>query len=226
MGDKTLLINQKDNIAITLTELDAGEFVEIDSQKIKVLSDIPLGHKIALKDINKGEQVIRYGYPIGNAKEDIKKGEWVHTHNLKTGLQGKLDYNYQPQLKNLECSGKIPEFLGYKRENKKVGIRNDIWIINTVGCINKVVEKLAFKAEQKYQSLIESGIIDSIHAFPHPYGCSQLGGDLKNTQKALAGLVNHPNAAAVLVVGLGCENNLIEDFKNILVIITTKGLSF
>lgn len=213
MGEKILQINRKDNIAIALKEIEAGDIVKVKSQSIEVLNEIPLGHKIALKDIKKGDKVIRYGYEIGAAAEDIKKGEWVHSHNLKTALKGKIDYHYEPQFDKIKRSEKVPNFLGYKRENNKVGIRNDVWIINTVGCINKVVEKMAFKAEAKHQSLIEAGLIDSIHAFPHPYGCSQLGGDLENTQKALAGLVNHPNAAAVLVVGLGCENNLIEDFK-------------
>ncbi|SDI69877.1 D-altronate dehydratase [Halanaerobium congolense] len=213
MGAKVLLINKNDNIVIAVEEINAGELIKVKNKKIKVISDIPVGHKIALQDFNKGEKVIRYGFPIGVAAEEIKQGEWVHTHNLKTSLSGKLDYNYQPKFSEVEKSAEMPTFMGYKRENGKVGIRNDIWIINTVGCINKVVEKMALKAEMKYSDLIENEVIDSIHAFPHPYGCSQLGDDLEMTQKALAGLVNHPNAAAVMVVGLGCENNLIEDFK-------------
>jgi altronate hydrolase len=213
MGVQVLLINKNDNIVIAVEEINAGELIEVKNKKIKVISDIPVGHKIALKDFNEGEKVVRYGFPIGVAAEEIKQGEWVHTHNLKTALSGKLNYNYQPKLSEVEKSAEIPTFMGYKRENGKVGIRNDIWIINTVGCINKVVEKIALKAEMKYSELIENEVIDSIHAFPHPYGCSQLGDDLEMTQKALAGLVNHPNAAAVMIAGLGCENNLIEDFK-------------
>jgi len=213
MGARVLLINENDNIVIAVEEINAGEIIEVQGEKIKVLSDIPVGHKVALKDFAENEEVIRYGFPIGKTTEEVKKGEWIHTHNLKTALEGKLDYDYQPDLPELKEPEQIPTFMGYQRENGKVGIRNDIWIINTVGCINKVVEKMALKAEMKYEDLIENEIIDSIHAFPHPYGCSQLGDDLEMTQKALAGLVNHPNAAAVMVVGLGCENNLIEDFK-------------
>jgi altronate hydrolase len=213
MGVQVLLINKNDNIVIAVEEINAGELIEVKNKKIKVISDIPVGHKIALKEFNEGEKVVRYGFPIGVAAEEIKQGEWVHTHNLKTALSGKLNYNYQPKLSEVEKSAEIPTFMGYKRENGKAGIRNDIWIINTVGCINKVVEKIALKAEMKYSELIKNEVIDSIHAFPHPYGCSQLGDDLEMTQKALAGLVNHPNAAAVMIAGLGCENNLIEDFK-------------
>lgn len=226
MKNKTLLINENDNIAIAVDEIDAGEVVTIKNMKIKALSDIPVGQKIAIEDISEGEKAIRYGYPIGNAVEEISKGDWVHTHNLKTALEGKLEYSYNPDLPEAESKDEVPTFLGYNRKNGKVGIRNDIWIINTVGCINKVVEKMAIKAEYKYQELIKEEIIDSIHAFPHPYGCSQLGGDLENTQKALAGLVNHPNAAAVMVVGLGCENNLIEDFKEYIGDYNSKRVKF
>lgn len=226
MGAKVLLINQNDNIVIAVEELDAGEVIEVKSEKIKVLSDIPIGHKVALKEFKMGDEVIRYGFPIGKVTEKIKKGEWIHTHNLKTALEGKLDYDYQPELFESETPTEMPKFMGYKRENGKVGIRNDVWIINTVGCINKVVEKIALRAEMKYEDLIESEVIDSIHAFPHPYGCSQLGDDLEMTQKALAGLVNHPNAAAVMVVGLGCENNLIEDFKKYIGDYNSKRVKF
>jgi altronate hydrolase len=216
MGTKTLLINKNDNIVIAVEELKAGQNITVGSEKIELLADIPVGHKVALRDFKAGEEVIRYGFPIGKTTAAVKKGEWIHTHNLKTALEGKLNYNYQPDLPETTKPEEIPTFRGYRRKNGKVGIRNDIWIINTVGCINKVVERMALQAEIKHQPLIDAGKIDSIHAFPHPYGCSQLGGDLKNTQKALAGMVNHPNAAAVLVVGLGCENNLIADFKEII----------
>lgn len=216
MGARFLLINKKDNIVIAIEEIKTGEKIEVKGQRIKVINDIPVGHKVALKDFAAGEKVIRYGFPIGEASEKINKGEWVHSHNLRTALSEKINYKYQPALPKEKKPDEIPKFMGYRRENGKVGIRNDIWIINTVGCINKVVEKMALKAELKYKRLIEKEIIDSIHAFPHPYGCSQLGEDLENTQKALAGLVKHPNAAAVMVVGLGCENNLIEDFKKYL----------
>ncbi|MBQ2284727.1 MAG: altronate dehydratase [Clostridia bacterium] len=163
--------------------------------------DLNTGHKIALCDIKKGENVIKYGYPIGHATEDIKAGDSVHTHNIKTNLSELLEYTYEPEFEEIERREER-FFNGYVRKNGDVGIRNEIWIVNTVGCVNKVAETLAAKTGAK--------------AFPHPFGCSQLGDDQKTTQLILKGMVNHPNAAGVLVLGLGCENNNIEVFKEVL----------
>lgn len=163
--------------------------------------DLSTGHKIALCDIKKGENVIKYGYPIGHATEDIKAGDSVHTHNIKTNLSELLEYTYEPEFEEIERREER-FFNGYVRKNGDVGIRNEIWIVNTVGCVNKVAETLAQKTGAK--------------AFPHPFGCSQLGDDQKTTQLILKGMVNHPNAAGVLVLGLGCENNNIEVFKEVL----------
>ena len=163
--------------------------------------DLNTGHKIALCDIKKGENVIKYGYPIGHATEDIKAGDSVHTHNIKTNLSELLEYTYEPEFEEIERREER-FFNGYVRKNGDVGIRNEIWIVNTVGCVNKVAETLAAKTGAK--------------AFSHPFGCSQLGDDQKTTQLILKGMVNHPNAAGVLVLGLGCENNNIEVFKEVL----------
>ena len=160
------------------------------------------GHKYALRPIAKGENVIKYGQPIGHATEDIGAGELVHSHNLKTNLTGKLTYAYRPNLCGPEPEASDRTFLAYLREDGQVGIRNDIWIINTVGCVNKIAQKLAELTGAK--------------CFPHPYGCSQLGDDQKVTQLILRGLVNHPNAGGVLVLGLGCENNNIAVFQQVL----------
>ncbi len=160
------------------------------------------GHKYALKDIKKGENVIKYGSPIGHATQDISKGEHVHVHNLKTNLSGNLEYTYAPKHYEITYKNSNRLFLGYKRADGKVGIRNDIWIINTVGCVNKTADILSRKT--------------GAFSFPHPYGCSQMGEDQEVTQKILKGLVEHPNAGGVLVLGLGCENNNIEVFKKIL----------
>ena len=160
------------------------------------------GHKYAARDIKKGENVIKYGNPIGHATEDIKKGDHVHSHNLKTNLSGNLEYSYQPTFYDIKEEDKSRTFMGYVRENGDVGIRNEIWIVNTVGCVNKVAQRIAEKTGAMY--------------FPHPFGCSQLGDDQEITQKILKGMVNHPNAAGVLVLGLGCENNNIEVFKGVL----------
>ncbi len=160
------------------------------------------GHKYALRDISAGENVIKYGNPIGHATKDIKCGEHVHSHNVKTNLSGNIEYKYEPVEVNKERVKTDKTFMGYIRENGEVGIRNEVWIINTVGCVNKVAKKIAEKC-------------GAIH-FEHPFGCSQLGGDHKTTQLILKGLVNHPNAAGVLVLGLGCENNNIDEFKKVL----------
>ena len=164
--------------------------------------NIENGHKYALCDIKKGDNIIKYGQPIGHATEDIKKGDHVHTHNIKTNLSGKLEYTYTPTDIKVEKKDSDLYFMGYVRENGEVGIRNDIWIVNTVGCVNKIAEKIAGKTGAKH--------------FPHPFGCSQLGDDQEITQKILAGMVNHPNAGGALVLGLGCENNNIDVFKNVL----------
>ncbi|MDF2685869.1 MAG: uxaA, partial [Clostridia bacterium] len=163
-------------------------------------------------DIKKGENIIKYGFPIGHATEDIKAGDMVHTYNLKTNLSGILNYEYNPVLNNINKINTDKTFKGYIRENGDVGIRNDIWIINTVGCVNKVAEKLAKMTGSEF--------------FPHPFGCSQLGDDHKLTQKILKGMVNHPNAGGVLVLGLGCENNNISEFKKILGIYNPDRVKF
>ena len=160
------------------------------------------GHKHALRDIAAGENIIKYGNPIGHATCDIKAGEHVHTHNMKTNLSGNLEYVYEPRFHDIPEERTERTFLGYVRENGEVGIRNDVWIVNTVGCVNKVSERIAEA----------TGAL----AFPHPFGCSQLGDDQKITQTILKGMVRHPNAAGVLVLGLGCENNNIELFKEFL----------
>ena len=160
------------------------------------------GHKYAICDIKKGENIIKYGMPIGHATEDIKKGDHVHTHNVKTNLSGKLEYTYDHVTYPIEKTETDMTFMGYIREDGNVGIRNDIWIVNTVGCVNKTAQILAEKTGAKY--------------FPHPFGCSQLGDDQVITQTILKGMVNHPNAGGVLVLGLGCENNNIDVFKKVL----------
>ena len=160
------------------------------------------GHKYAVKDISIGSEIIKYGQPIGIAQCDIKKGEHVHSHNMKTALGDNLTYVYEPKIPDLKKSDEEAYFMGYLRKNGEVGIRNDVWIVNTVVCVNKVAEKLA-------------SLTGALH-FPHPNGCSQLGDDMSVTQKILAGMVNHPNAGAVLVLGLGCENNNIDEFKKVL----------
>ncbi len=160
------------------------------------------GHKYALCDIAAGDPVIKYGYPIGRATEDIPAGAHVHSHNLSTALAGEITYEYAPHLTPLTPIATDATFMGYRRPNGDVGVRNDVWIVNTVGCVNEIARELARR----------TGAL----CFEHPFGCSQLGDDHSVTQYILRGLVNHPNAGGVLVLGLGCENNNIEAFKRVL----------
>ncbi len=203
---KYFKINEKDNVAVALENLNKGKIID----NITLLDDIPIGHKIALSDISKGEKVIKYGYPIGSAKVDIKMGSHIHTHNLKSDVAGKLDYTYNPEFKEIP-STEHKTFMGYLRDNGDVGIRNEVWIIPTVGCVNSIVKAIENGSKQ-----FKTKNIDGIYSYNHPYGCSQLGGDMENTLKYLAGLINHPNASAVLVVGLGCENGNIGELKKYL----------
>lgn len=206
---KTLIrINPLDNVAVALQPLPKGTAVELDDLNLILKEDIMQGHKFALKDLKAGDSIIKYGNPIGHATADIEAGSWIHTHNLKTGLGELLTYTYNRNVSSLpEREPKY--FQGYRRKDGRVGVRNEIWIIPTVGCVNNVATAIE-KASQKYLS--EN--IESIAAFPHPYGCSQMGDDQENTRQILADLINHPNAGGVLVLGLGCENSNIDVLKN------------
>ncbi|MBU9723573.1 MULTISPECIES: UxaA family hydrolase [Bacillaceae] len=216
--ETTHVITEKDNVLVTLQALREGEQITVGSRKLTLNGDVPVGHKIALQTIPDNGDIIKYGYPIGKATKEIIPGDWVHTHNMKTKLSGTQEYEYKPtqtQIRgNANASTSIEErtFQGYVRKNGEVGIRNEIWIINTVGCINKACEMIAKRANEQYKS--EN--IDGVFHYPHLFGCSQLGDDLHNTQKILSNLVHHPNAAGILVMGLGCENNYIEEFKKVI----------
>lgn len=202
-------IQVSDHVAVALRDLKRGEQV-LDN--LTVLDDIPFGHKIALEDIPKGRAVIKYGQPIGCAARIIRRGEHVHSHNLVTGLSGLKEYTYEPVKQNEAAASDSRQFFwGYQREDGRAGIRNEIWIVPTVGCVNKLAENLAARANREYP-----GITDGFFAFPHNMGCSQLGEDLLRTQKILSGLVHHPNAGGVLVLSLGCENNNLNSFREVL----------
>jgi altronate hydrolase len=200
-------IHQNDNVAVALKPLTKGTEFTDGTENIIVTEEIPQGHKFALKDIKKEEPVIKYGFRIGYAKEDIKKGSWIHTHNLRTALGELLEYTYHPIGSDLKETEEA-YFQGYRRENGKVGVRNEIWIIPTVGCVNSIASAL-----EKQAVRLVGGTVEEVVAFPHPYGCSQMGDDQDNTRKILASLVNHPNAGGVLVLGLGCENSNIDELK-------------
>ncbi|MEC1742114.1 UxaA family hydrolase [Schinkia azotoformans] len=207
-------IHPDDNVWICLADMKKGDELIINGHKVTLMEDIGRGHKVACKPIKKGSNIVKYGFPIGHAEADIDPGEFVHTHNVKTNLKGELEYTFNPTNNQLSATNdKVsPTFMGYRRENGDVGVRNEIWVINTVGCINKVAENLVKMAERS----IKVANVDGFSHFAHPYGCSQLGDDLVYTQKILANLIHHPNAGGVLVLGLGCENNYIDLFKNVI----------
>lgn len=201
-------IHPNDNVAVALKPLSASRTIEAGGQQVTLAEDIPQGHKFALTDIGFGEKVIKYGCPIGLASTDIKTGSWIHTHNLKTGLGDLLTYDYNKETSSL-FSKEDRFFQGYRRPDGKAGVRNEIWIVPTVGCVNSVASSIERQAQKFVQ-----GSVEGIIAFNHPYGCSQMGDDQENTRIILADLVNHPNAGGVLVLGLGCENSSIKELKN------------
>ena len=195
-------IHPKDNVAVALHAIPAGTVFE----GIAALTDIPQGHKMALAPMVAGEQVVKYGFSIGHATVDVAPGDWVHTHNMATNLSGEVEYSYNPNIHFPEPA-QPGTFLGYRRSNGQVGIRNEIWVIPTVGCVNDIAKALV----KENQDLVH-GSIDGLYTFPHPFGCSQTGEDHAQTRKLLAALARHPNAGAVLVLGLGCENLTQEQF--------------
>ena len=195
-------IHPGDNVAVALHTVKAGTvFMGVTAQQ-----EIPQGHKMALRPLAENEQVMKYGFAIGHATAAVTPGEWVHTHNMRTNLSGELEYTYTP--KAVQLAPQTPAtFMGYRRRDGRVGIRNEIWIIPTVGCVNDVAKALV----KENQDLV-TGSIDGLYAFPHPFGCSQTGEDHAQTRKLLAALAKHPNAGAVLVLQLGCENLTHEQF--------------
>ncbi len=215
-------IHIQDNVAIAVNDVFAESTYAMGNITITLRKNIARGHKVALMPIPAGEMVIKYGFPIGRATCDIQPGDWVHSHNVQTHLAGVDEYAYTPtkipgntRVKPGAHHGSIEHgltFDGFVRANGAIGIRNEIWIIPTVGCVNKTAEILA----RQIMTELHDSAIDGVYAFPHPYGCSQLGDDHTRTQKILARLVKHPNAAGVLVLGLGCENNTMEDFRKVL----------
>lgn len=203
-------LHPTDDVAIAMRNINAGEIVPVDNEDIFVNENLDKGHKVALRDIAKSENVIKYGAPIGFALEDIKKGGWVHTHCVKTTLNDELEYQYQPDFIEQQPATPSPEVNIYRRQNGEIGIRNEIWLIPTVGCVNGMISQMVREFKQRHPQLD----IDGIHVFPHQFGCSQLGDDLETTRVLLQNMALHPNAGGALVVGLGCENNQLSAFRD------------
>jgi altronate hydrolase len=215
-----LKVHPEDSVAVAIRPLSQGEVVEVAGLQIAVATDIPAGHKFALKAIAKGEKVIKYGAPIGYAVTDIACGEHVHAANIKTTLSESAEYVYdkmqseqfalKAEQRSKEWEGRVPAIKAYRRSNGAIGIRNELWIVPTVGCVNKIAENLVSWARD---NLKKAPFYDGIHVWSHPYGCSQLGDDHEATRTILSDLVHHPNAGGVLVLSLGCENNTPESFR-------------
>lgn len=203
-------INVADNVAVAIHDVEAGCSFETDTISLTTAAKIPAGHKVALRDMS--EDVIKYGFPIGHLLKAIPQGGLIDHSVMKTNLEGLLEYSYQPDLTEIAPASDKAFFKGYRRAAGRAGIRNELWIIPTVGCVNGVAQSIQKQFEKE---LANYPSIEKVIAFPHNYGCSQLGGDHENTRKILADMVHHPNAAGVLVVALGCENNQLSAFREL-----------
>ena len=208
-----LKINPADNVIVAISHLEAGSTICVDGQELTIKTPVPAGHKCALKDFESGENIIKYGFPIGHARHSISRGSYLDHNDIQTNLAGMLDYS------NIQLSGLKPDtpsttpltFNGYLRADGQVGIRNEVWVIPTVGCVNGIIKQIVEKTIAQLGTSIPG--IDGIFHFPHNYGCSQLSEDHENTKKILRDMVFHPNAGGILVVGLGCENNQPKVFE-------------
>lgn len=218
-----LKIHENDNVILALKDLNKDVLLDIDGGTVQLKEVIYRGHKVAIKEIQENEDIIKYGYPIGHALTKIAPGELVHTHNAKTNLSGTEEYQYQPVLTTNPYQAEPRIFKGYRRENGSVGIRNELWIVPTVGCVNGIAEKI-IKRFEKYVG--DHSPFDNVLVLKHSYGCSQLGDDHENTKQILVNAVNHPNAGGVLVLGLGCENNELPEFKKALGTINENRVKF
>jgi len=209
---KFLIINPADNVAVAIDNLNEGDVLHINGVDVVIKNPIETGHKFAISPIKKDENVVKYGYPIGHALSDIGVGEHAHTHNVKTNLHDNLQYVYNPVYPKLDIPKSDLTINGFKRYDGQMGIRNELWIVPTVGCVNGQAQLVIERVKKE----LDVNHIDDIRVFTHNYGCSQLGDDHVTTQKALAALAKHPNAGGVLVFSLGCENNQQSDFKKVM----------
>jgi altronate hydrolase len=200
-----LRLDSCDDVAVALRPLAPGERLEVEGAAVRIAEAIPHGHKVALRAMTAGDVVRKFGWPIGKLKADVAAGGHVHTHNLETLLSGVEGYGYAPVEADPPVAEEAPTFRGYRRADGRVGTRNEIWILPTVGCVGRTAQKIAAIARARH-----AGTVDGIHAFAHPFGCSQLGDDLAGTRSILAALACHPNAGGVLLVGLGCESNQLD----------------
>jgi altronate hydrolase len=222
MMNDFIKINPKDNVAVAIFSAAKGSKVVLDEREIEIVDDIPVGHKVALVNLEAGENIIKYGEPIGHVTEWVKCGMHVHSHNLKTNLSGTLTYEFNQKLRNIPSNKEQRTFKGYLRLNGEVGIRNELWVVPTVGCVNGQAQQII----DRFKASVNPQGIDNVEVFKHNYGCSQLGDDHVNTKTALADLVKHPNAGGVLVLSLGCENLQMDEFRSALGDFDSKRVRF
>ncbi|KQN49277.1 altronate hydrolase [Serratia sp. Leaf50] len=206
-------IHSTDNVAVALRDLAEGEQVEIAGQIITLPQPVVRGHKFALQPLESGQNIIKYGLPIGHALTAVALGEHIHSQNAKTNLSDLDEYQYQPEFSDVSAQMADRPVSVYRRENGLIGIRNELWIVPTVGCVNGIAKMIQQRFLKETQ---QAAGIDGVHLFTHPFGCSQLGKDHDNTRVMLQNMVRHPNAGAVLVIGLGCENNQVDVFRETL----------
>ncbi|AAK23467.1 UxaA family hydrolase [Caulobacter vibrioides] len=204
-GESIHAVDPRDHVATALRDLACGESVSAHGERFIVRADVPKGHKIATRVVRSGDDVLKYGWPIGRATADIAVGDHVHVHNVITRLEGVEGYAFAPLPPAGAPSADTRTFQGFRRKNGRAGTRNEIWVLCTVGCVANTARRIAEKANQRF-----AGRVDGVYAFPHPFGCSQLGDDLAHTRKLIAALASHPNAGGVLILGLGCENNQLK----------------
>ena len=210
---QAIKIAPRDNVAVALSDLAEGSVLTLDEASVTLRQPVARGHKFALRPIAVDEHVIKYGLPIGHATQPIAAGEHVHAHNARTNLSDLDEYQYQPDAVTLPPQAADREVQLYRRANGEVGIRNELWILPTVGCVNGIARQIL---QRFLRESDDAADIDGVHLFSHPFGCSQLGQDHENTRTMLQNMVRHPNAGAVLVIGLGCENNQVDAFRDTL----------
>ncbi|MBC8062811.1 MAG: altronate dehydratase [Clostridiaceae bacterium] len=215
-------INENDNIVVALTDLSKGEVISIGNKDITLKEEVKRGHKIAIEHIAVNENIIKYGFPIGHSIVEVSEGQWVHTHNIKTNLDGIKEYTFNQKLIENSFTNRNLTFKGYKRIDGNVGIRNELWIVPTVGCVNGIADRII----TRFKEIVGNVTLDNIEVLKHNFGCSQLGEDHISTRTILGNAVKHPNNGGVLVLGLGCENNTMSDFKKSLGEFNEKRVKF
>lgn len=219
---KYIKIHKNDNVAIALVDLEAGFSMDIDEGSLILTEDVARGHKVALRDIEEGEDVIKYGMPIGHTTTSLRAGSWIHTHNTRTNLKDLTTYEYHQKFQDFRVDIPEKKVNVYRRKNGDVGIRNELWIVPTVGCVNGIAKIIMEEFLAEHHDLEIGGV----NVLRHDYGCSQLGDDHENTKTILQNVVRHPNAGGVLVLGLGCENNQVEAFRDSLGDIDEERIKF